>query len=236
MMSTLRATSGYITLLCGIVVSIGCDDPASVADTFASVDSGHDGPQGESSGSEAERVGPAQFPGHLLDGHDPLELGSGNYVETLSAANCLPYDESDDARLTRSNGAWGFASGQTGTASLICPIRAFAPAVENEYYTLYQAFLDYRDNDGAGNNERIELRFRYRKHDQSGVWTLSTILDSNDSAATGYNTVGEVGIPYTHHITDPYNIPHVLITMYRSGTQTSPVFSGARLWWFSALN
>lgn len=146
-----------------------------------------------------------------------------NLNERISASACQPRLSSDRAKLTWTGLDWAFASGETGTVVLECPI--FTDWTDDTTGTreLEEMRLWYRDSDGTGNDARITAELRYI--DVSwGV--LSSVLvgevDSHDSAA-GTLTWGVTLLGSTPMIEAQY---FVVVTMTRNDPSKTVIFRG----------
>lgn len=120
-----------------------------------------------------------------------LALVSLGHVDSIGArptysvigAGCIPHGDSVGIYASGSMGTY-FASGQTGTIRLFCPVTSF------EGGTTWRSFgMAYRDPDGMGTTYRVRaLLYTIPGLSFTGR-TLIQACDSNTSNSTGYTAL-----------------------------------------------
>ena len=81
--------------------------------------------------------------------------------ERVSAASCQPRLSSDRAKLTFSGTDWVFASGQTGTVILECPVFTDWEDDTTGQRSVQEVRLWYLDSDGFGPNAQVKAELRF---------------------------------------------------------------------------
>lgn len=171
-------------------------------------------------------------------------LGSANDLEllatTIPASACRPASDSQDALIRLSNGAFVFRNGQTGTASLLCPLplngwrvsvpvpdQFVDPEMNMRSYRIY-----YRDPATCSSSVRVRARLRYRN--ESGLQNVSPWWNSTNEGGGGPGPVlcnpgietntSEV-VPVDHML-QTGRLYHFLVQITRVSGTANPVFTG----------
>jgi hypothetical protein len=154
--------------------------------------------------------------------------------ELVPAPACDPTDDASQAKLELVNHAWQFIPGQSGTATLRCPVRG-----SFFYYDSTQSLVDvvaedlylyFMDPDLAGATYNITAHmYRSLKTDGAVGVSLGTMIDSNDSLVVGDTS------DYQHLTMDASNHDmldaqyHVRIVMTRDVTTLNPRFTAVEI-------
>ncbi len=159
---------------------------------------------------------------------------------TIPASACRPSSDSQDALIRLSNGAFIFRAGQTGTASLLCPLPVngwrVSVSVPDQFVdpdmnmTSYRIY--YRDPATCSSSVRVRARLRYR--DESGMQNVSPWWNSTNEVEGGSvpgfctpgietNTSEEVPV---NHMLPIGRLYHFLVQITRDTDTANPVFTG----------
>jgi hypothetical protein len=141
--------------------------------------------------------------------------------EKIHAAACEPALGADRAKLDLATGGWTFATGQTGTIKLNCPI--YTPYWDEDFgfRNIVELRMWYRDTDGASNVARVNADLILRDFDDSAASFVAGV-SSNSSATTTHTTIAATLNP--HPMVDAQY--SVVITMFRANTTKNVVFRG----------
>jgi hypothetical protein len=140
---------------------------------------------------------------------------------TVPAAECQPENDTQDARVTLSGGAWTFNSTSTGTITFYCPL----PINGN---TEFDAFNDndmtmirvlYRDTDGMGAGAEVTARLLFRT---PGLFSVGAAWSSNSSNVMVDTTAFH---PLVHDLF-PSVLYSFFVTLSRTSTVDNPAFFG----------
>lgn len=144
----------------------------------------------------------------------------------IPASACRP-NAASKAKIKLQNGAWVYNTGQSGTATLFCPVHLARPRDLQDSDEIQSMRVWYRDPDGGATpiKSRITARLMQREFD-----------DASDSAVTGGFLTSE-SFPETtygrqwvqiYQTADYIDFSyHVEVEMYRRlSTDTAPVFVG----------
>lgn len=124
-------------------------------------------------------------------------------IERIHASACQLENEADRIKVQLVEGDLVFASGQTGTVVLHCPL--YTPYQDEDYgqRTLGYPTLWYRDPDGTGTNTHVKADFYYRTPFASTYTAISQYsLSSNSSATTTNTTIAITGNIFVHLMQD----------------------------------
>ena len=148
----------------------------------------------------------------------------------IPASACIPNKASWDL-LDLSSGSWIFASAETGTATLWCPVSLANWQWDNgTYQTINLIHLWYRDSDGGLAPTSVSAQLFLREPNDLGITAVSgASISSNGSGVTGNNQV-YVDIDSYLMVGALY---FVKVTMVRASTAQSANFHGLSLTTFT---
>ena len=158
---------------------------------------------------------------------------------TIPASACIPANPIDSDKLKLSHGSYVFASGETGSASLLCPLslsgwKAGVSILDQNYLDPFISMskyrVYYRDPNDCSSATGVEVRLRYRN--KTGLIALNPKWHSwQDSDSP--NTICYMGVTKntTQEVTFSHNLKtdrlyHFLVKIKRLNTAQKPAFSG----------
>lgn len=143
---------------------------------------------------------------------------------TIPASACRPENDTTDARVALSNGAYVFTGNFTGTVRFYCPLPINANTVTgigSNSLSRYNVY--YRDPDATGNATAIRTRLAYRSTGQfaiGGEWSSNTV---NVGANLTNDRIQSVLL---NHTFSNFRLYYFIVTMTRNNANQSPAFSG----------
>jgi hypothetical protein len=157
------------------------------------------------------------FPSHVSAATD-----IDTQATTIPASACRPSNDSEDAKVRLSNGAYVFNGSATGTVTFYCPlpINGLSISQPQDQNSIAGYRVYYRDSDGARNSASIKTRLIYR--DAQGLKGVGTEWISNSNNVTA-NTAQYINLP---HNLGSFRLYAFLVTLSRSNTNLDPAFSG----------
>lgn len=139
--------------------------------------------------------------------------------QRIPASACQPATVADRDMLNLVNGSWAFADGETGTATVVCP-------VVHPHSYIYIWFdvlrLWYRDPDGKLTGSQVTAQLFGRDKDSGNVSAMPS-MSSNTSAATSNSTIfAGNGVYYWSEQTMFF----IKVTVKRTSATASVAFHG----------
>lgn len=155
----------------------------------------------------------------------------------IPASSCTPGGPSDSAKLELDNGAWVLVNGETGTATLQCPV-AVAPNGNGPVgMTSYRVYFRDPSSNGVctGSPSTVDVRLRYRNNSAAGFFNAGPnwSSDCGTSACNPSNfclihTAGfdRREVPLVHDIAND-RLYHFFVRLTReNASDPSPAFAG----------
>jgi hypothetical protein len=158
----------------------------------------------------------------------PSTAYAATYIDTqattIPASACRPSSDSEDAKVSLSNGAYVFNNSAPGTVTVTfycpLPINGFSISQPEDQNAIAGYRVYFRDSDGPGNSASIKTRLTYRTSD--GLHSVGTEWNSNSNKATN-NTSYYINLKHDLGFSRLYAF---YITMSRSNKNLDPAFSG----------
>jgi hypothetical protein len=143
---------------------------------------------------------------------------------TIPASACRPQDDTADAKVILSNGAYVFKGSATGTVIFYCPLPINANTISDNTnanrISTYRVY--YRDTDGNGLGSEITTQLAFR--DFGGLKTVGSAWTSNAISPPTYENTSKY-VSLKHNL-DSGRLYFFAVAMKRTDTSKDPAFSG----------
>lgn len=143
---------------------------------------------------------------------------------TIPASACRPENNTTDARVSLSNGAYVFNPGVTGTVRFYCPLPISAIRTNGNGSNSISGYnLYYRDSDATGNATAITSRLFYRS---TGQFTVGSQFSTNTINVGDNLTNDRRHFISLNHTLGFFRLYYFQVTMTRNNNNLNPAFTG----------
>ncbi len=162
--------------------------------------------------------------GMLLGLFSTTTLATDLLHTTVPASACQP--RSSDAHLVRmNNAAWSFRNGETGRATLYCPLPIHSSDFSPNDRSVDLIRIYYRDSDGSGAQASVTVRLMHRRPNAGGIYFTAPQWDSN----TVISPDDEDHRTEFHLVDETLNVNRIYsfrVNLERVSEGENPVFTG----------
>ena len=144
---------------------------------------------------------------------------------TVPASACQPLY--NDAHLIRMvNAAWAFRKGETGRATLYCPLPIHSSEFLPNDRSIDNIRIFYKDSDGPGAQASVKVRLMHRNFNPGGIFNTGPEWDSNTINSPSDDEDYRIEFHGIDRTLNKNRIYSFRVNLERVSEGESPVFTG----------